>query len=298
MAIFPGATPNLIPRWNNGRPRKGRITVAVLHIAVSNARSIRPVFEGGKNGCSHLYIRKDGTAEQYMDSRTRSAAETTDSDRIFSIETEGGVGTDLHQGWTAAQIETLVQVIRWLHETEGLQLRVMQSSRPEEVGVGYHRLGVPRSKWTSKTAPGWLVQGGRTWSKAVGKVCPGDARIAQIGAIVGRAAVEQIIAPTKPPVTSAPPSKTPTKRSVVKVELRVLDWTKQDTRYSEETKQVQGLLAAHGVYPSNLIDGKRGKKSRDGLAAFQRKHKTGGSNGKPDYKIGAGTWRALLSGVR
>lgn len=293
MAIFPGAEVNLISRWNNRRPRKGPITALVLHIAVSNARTLRPVFDKGGSGCSHLYIRKDGTVEQYLDSKTRSAAETTDNDRIFSIETEGGMGADLQKGWTDSQIATIVRVIQWLHSTEGLPLRVMQSSRPEEKGIGYHRLGVPRSKWVSKTAPGWLVTGGKVWSSAIGKVCPGDVRIASIGRIVGMAAVNQIVTPPKKPVV-----KPTTGKNVVKVNLKVLDWTKQNLRVSDETRTVQGLLAARGFYDPKMIDGKRGPASLRALAALQKKHKTGGSNGKPDYKIGGGTWRVLLTGAR
>ena len=52
-----------------------------------------------------------------------------------------------------------------------------QDSRPGTRGVGYHRLGCDP----------YRVTGGELWSSSYGKVCPGDARIAQLPGLIDRA---------------------------------------------------------------------------------------------------------------
>ena len=81
----------------------------------------------------------------------------------------------------------------------------MTSSKTSEKGIGWHRLGVPPSKWVSGL--GWLVSGGEKWSGAVGKVCPGDKRIAQVPQILARAQAINGTAPAQTPVKPKPAAK-------------------------------------------------------------------------------------------
>ena len=64
-------------------------------------------------------------------------------------------------------------------------LRLMSSSKASERGVGWHALGVPATR--TQNAAGISQTGGERWSGAVGKICPGPARVRQIPSIVSRA---------------------------------------------------------------------------------------------------------------
>src|SRR5439155_775966 len=63
----------------------------------------------------------------------------------------------------------------------------MPDSKPASRGIGTHRLGIQHSLGIDRV-PGWLVTGGERWSSAIGKECPGDARVAQLPSIIAAAA--------------------------------------------------------------------------------------------------------------
>lgn len=191
MAWYSKATRRTVA-WANAITRKKGYkgpNVVVLHIAVTarSAKSLYGYFTGGGKGvvCSHFFVADDGTVEQYIDTARRSSADYSGGDRTISIETAGGSGADLSKGWSAAQREAIAQILAWAHKTHGIPLRAMSSSKASERGVGYHRLGVPAT-YAQKNA-GRSMTGGELWSGAVGKVCPGDARIKQIPGIIARA---------------------------------------------------------------------------------------------------------------
>lgn len=203
MAIYGGAKALIIKKWNDITRKNGLTANAVVfHIAVVNrsVKSLHSNFSRSNQACSHFYVANDGSVEQYIDTARRSAADAAGGNRTISIETAGGLGDDLGKPWSAAQVEALAQISAWAHKTHGIPLVEMKDSKPSSKGIGYHRLGVPRSKWTPASEPGWLVPGGEVWSGAVGKVCPGSARMAQIPGIIARA--KQIVAgnaiPPKP----------------------------------------------------------------------------------------------------
>lgn len=60
----------------------------------------------------------------------------------------------------------------------------MRTSRRDDTGVGYHRLGVPL---IAGGQDGW--PDGEVWTTSPGKPCPGDRRIAQVPGIVARAGI-------------------------------------------------------------------------------------------------------------
>lgn len=136
---------------------------AILHVAVSEARSIRPIFMNRNGIESHFYIRRDGSIEQYRSTGYEADANYKANSFVHggrrkgyvSIETQGmGPGE-----WTDAQMASIKRVLSWLDEThESFRMAVAQS--PYGGGVGYHSqfLGV----WTP-----------------VAKSCPGYGRIAQ-----------------------------------------------------------------------------------------------------------------------
>jgi hypothetical protein len=132
---------------------------------------------------SHFGVGGDGTIYQWVDTAYRSGANYNGNYHIVSVETaDMGApfgpwgGTDV-PAWTAAQIDALGRIARWVHDTHGIPLTQIPDAKPGRRGVGYHRLGVP----------GYMVAGAEQWSTAQGKVCPGDRRISQVPQVIARA---------------------------------------------------------------------------------------------------------------
>jgi hypothetical protein len=171
MAWYPGAIRKVVARhttpmaWYRG---------VCNHVAVSEAASLFGYFDQAGNPTSHFYVRKSGVVEQYVDTRYRAPAQLEGNPSMISIETQGGVDNLDTEPWTEAQIATLAGIARWCHDLHGIPLVRMADSLPATVGIGYHRLGVDP----------YRVDGGELWSKAYGKVCPGDGKIAQIPRII------------------------------------------------------------------------------------------------------------------
>lgn len=180
MAILAGAIVKIITRHTT--PRIGH-RGACLHIAVSNGASLHDYFNQPGNPTSHFYVRSTGNTngmsdfEQYVDTKYRAPAQLEGNPTLISLETQGGVGADLNQPWPATMVERIAWILAECNRLDGIPLHRMSNSLPASTGVGYHRLGVDP----------WRVNGGELWSTSAGKVCPGDARIAQVPAIVTRA---------------------------------------------------------------------------------------------------------------
>src|SRR5690606_22061452 len=140
---------------------------------------------------AHFSVRWNGEILQSRDTKYRSAANLDGNHRISAIESEdhgpafGGV-PKLPE-WvplTPAQVAANAKILRWVHETHGVPLQLCPDSRPTSRGLAYHRQGIdgnfnpPTYKYPGR------VPGGETWTEHRGKVCPTDARIAQIPEIL------------------------------------------------------------------------------------------------------------------
>lgn len=248
MAIYSGAKWRRVA-WAARPRRRGQQPNAINnHIAVSSKSrtSLFDFFNNPKNGvCSHFFVDYYGGVEQYIDTAHMSAAAVEGSNRTVCIETGGGLGADLNAGWSPAQVVALVKLWVWIHKTHGIPLVAMTDSKPSSRGVGYHRLGVPRSKWTPASEPGWLISGGEKWSTAVGKVCPGPARIKQIPALIADAR-------TQAKGGATPPKPAPTNPAVRPPAKASLEWPgaalREDSVFGKITKRgYQRLLAPASV---------------------------------------------------
>lgn len=175
MTVMPGAVWRPIP-VSRSRPlrRKGR--GVILHVAASEATSLFGFFSTASVD-SHFYVAKDGAIEQYVDTDLQAYASMDGNATTISVETQGGVANPDGEPWTPQQVASLARICRWANEDEGVPLQVMPDSRPASRGIGWHRLGVRP----------WVVPGGEIWSAANGKRCPGDAKIAQVPAVVAAA---------------------------------------------------------------------------------------------------------------
>ena len=181
MTVMPGAAwrPITVPGGLTRRTSKGR--AVVLHVAVSEARSLFGFFNGNASANSHFYVAKDGTIEQYIDTDYQSWASMAANPSTISVETQGGVTDPDGEPWTDAQVASLARICAWAHATEGTPLAPMLDSKPASTGVGYHKLGINP----------WRVSGGEVWSSSAGKICPGAAKIRQIPAIIAAASAPQ-----------------------------------------------------------------------------------------------------------
>lgn len=171
MGWFPKAR-RVPTTWGGQTPRNDQDR-GILHVAVSGRKSLPP----WNANTWHMYVAKDGSCEQYVDSIFRAYASGDANDDAFHIETEGGLGDDRQvnsEPWTPEQCRTLAEIMVWREQEDGTPLVVLPDSKPGRRGWGPHRLGIDP----------WRVPGGESWSKSRGKLCPGDAKIAQIPGIV------------------------------------------------------------------------------------------------------------------
>lgn len=137
---------------------------------------------------TQFYVDYQGRIEQFCSSDRASAHCKDGNSHRLGIETEDDkplTDAQANSGtWTAQQCERIADLIAWGNLTHDIPIRRMRTSRRADVGVGYHRLGVPR---IAGGHDGW--PDGEVWTLAAGKPCPGDLRIAQVPGIVTRAGV-------------------------------------------------------------------------------------------------------------
>ncbi|MBE3133063.1 MAG: N-acetylmuramoyl-L-alanine amidase, partial [Acidobacteria bacterium] len=166
------------------RARTMAPNAVVLHVAVSEETSLFPYFAGA-GVCSHFYVTRDGTIEQYLPISSKSSADYEGNNRTISIETQGGPDWD----WIPEQVTAMVGIIRWANTEHGVPLRLMESSTPGEHGIGWHRLGIDGNFPASPSPYAGRVQrgGGESWSTAKGKTCPGNDKIDMMPYILSRA---------------------------------------------------------------------------------------------------------------
>lgn len=144
-----------------------------LHVAVSETSSLHSFFNRNGNPDSHFYVRKDGTVEQYVDTSMRAYCDVEGNSTTISVETQGGLKNDQGEPWTDEQMIALAELWAWVRKTHGVKQKIAVDSRPNKNssrGLSYHRLGIDP----------WRVSGGLRYSNSRGKICPGDAKIAQV----------------------------------------------------------------------------------------------------------------------
>jgi hypothetical protein len=135
---------------------------------------------------TQFYVDYKGSVEQFCSSERASAHCKDGNGHRLGIETEDDKPLTAAQAnagsWTVRQCERIADLVAWGNLVHGIPIRAMRTSRRSDIGVGYHRLGVPR---IAGGQDGW--PDGEVWTKVAGKPCPGDRRIAQVPDIVARA---------------------------------------------------------------------------------------------------------------
>ncbi|TDE02825.1 N-acetylmuramoyl-L-alanine amidase [Jiangella asiatica] len=167
MAWYPDAIRKEIPPGGND-PRIIPVGM-VFHVRAGLGDSLFPYFNGPSGGIeSHLYVRFDGTVEQYRDSTREADANYKGNSWVsggkryglLSVETEG-----LEYGeWTPEMIVSLKRLYRWGMDVHDFPARVCPAWNAS--GLGYHVLFGAPGPWTP-----------------VAKSCPGPDRVEQFNEI-------------------------------------------------------------------------------------------------------------------
>jgi N-acetyl-anhydromuramyl-L-alanine amidase AmpD len=184
MAIYPHGTAKLLPE--NGTQRKINPTQVIVHSAVDAPGNTSLYSYFGRTDVvveSHFFVKLDGAVEQYIDTTVQADANYEANVRAISIETEDDGDPD-HRPWSEAQLAALRELIHWLCLTHDIPVQVCPAW--DKPGVGYHTLFGAPSKWTP----------------AVGKTCPGKARIPQFHELLDWITPTPVAPPTVLPTLS------------------------------------------------------------------------------------------------
>ena len=185
MARYPGATWRPLPMERLSGARMAAYNRVNLHVTAGNGSPFG-TFNRPNAASSHLFVFKDGTSEQYVDTDYRAEADLQGNDATISVETEGAApGVDANaEPWTPEQVETLARIFAWAVQTHGIAVQIAHDSKigDSSKGLSWHRLGIDGN--FDAAHPGRRqLGGGMLYSPDSGKVCPGNAKIDQAPAI-------------------------------------------------------------------------------------------------------------------
>jgi hypothetical protein len=176
MALYAGAT------WRGPVPNKGGamgpIRWFVLHIQQgTEAGTDAWLHDPASRVSAHFGAAKDGGLDQWVDTSEKAWAEVNGNPNAISVECEGMSG----QALTDAQVESVAELLAWVHSEYGVPLQVSDSPLTGVPGVTGHGLG----------AQAW---GGHL-------DCPGRPILDQRPAIIARAAQIAGVPGTNPTTT-------------------------------------------------------------------------------------------------
>lgn len=152
MAVCPFASWRPLPENTSAPTLEPR--VAILHSAAVPVTSLYNAFNrAGNNLESHFFVKKNGVIEQYMDTERQADANYKANRFAVSIETEDN-GNPNADPWTPAQLDSIFNLLGWLHSTHKIPMR--RCNKWDGSGVGYHTMWGSPSQWTpvAKSCPG------------------------------------------------------------------------------------------------------------------------------------------------
>lgn len=159
----------------------GEVYGVAVHIMQGSFDGTKSWFNNPEaQASSHFGTRKDGYAEQWVDTANKAWAQMAGNENYISVENEGMPGDSLTDG----QISRVAEILNWAHRHYGVPLQL--ANAPGDRGLGWHGMG------------------GNAWGGHFD--CPGDPIRAQFNEIIRRASGGT--APTPPPAP-APAIKWP-----------------------------------------------------------------------------------------
>ena len=161
MALCSFARTRLLPE-NNTQPRINPRMV-IVHSQAGRGSLYNYWLSPSSKGLEcHFWVAEDGRIEQYIDTHVRADANGQANGYAISIETESSVQST--ERWNPVQAAALLRLLDWICTTERIPRNL--STTATGTGISFH---------VQYGAPG-------PWTRAVGKICPGPARIAQLKA--------------------------------------------------------------------------------------------------------------------
>jgi hypothetical protein len=194
MAWYPGAVKMELQPESDQQPAI-RPTQFIVHsiIAPWTARRTYEFWRDSTNLESHFAVDYEGTIGQFIGTHTRAdanAGANRRADGTGAVSAETASNLEGSDPWNAKQIEDLIALGVWLHEEEGIPLRICRTH--DDPGFGYHSM-----------FPQWSTNG---------TACPGKARIKQFREVVFPGIVARATGATPPeeedmPITDADAEK-------------------------------------------------------------------------------------------
>lgn len=166
MAWYPGAKKMELQPESDQQPAI-RPTQFILHSIVApwTPQRTYEYWRDSTNLESHFGLGYDGSLGQFIGTHTRAdatGAANRRADGTGAVSLESASNLQASDPWTAAQVESIIRLGVWLHQTEDIPLRICRT--PDDPGFGYHRMF---SAWNPD-----------------GHSCPGDARVKQFKEVV------------------------------------------------------------------------------------------------------------------
>ena len=157
MPHYPGSTSRPVP--SHGGPASSHMGL-VVHITTNDYDPYGFFSNPANQASSNYWVAADGAVSEYVNPDLSAWAQANGNGSFVSVETSGKVGTPM----TDAQVTAVAALYAWGHATYGWPLQL--TNNPNTPGLGYHSMG------------------GAAWG---GHPCPGDARRAQLPAVLARA---------------------------------------------------------------------------------------------------------------
>lgn len=166
MAWYPGATKYELQPESDAQPAI-RPTQFILHSITApwTAKRTYEYWRDSTNLESHFGLGYKGDLAQFIGTHTRAdatGAANLRADGTGAVSLESASNLAASDPWTDAQVEEIIKLGVWLHETEDIPLRICRD--PGDPGFGYHRMF-------------------KAWNPD-GHSCPGDARVRQFKTVV------------------------------------------------------------------------------------------------------------------
>lgn len=166
MAWYPGATKYELQPESDSQPAIVPTQFIVHSIAAPwTAKRVYEYWRDSTNLESHFGVGYEGDLGQFIGTETRADANYLANrrpDGTGAVSLESASNLQHTDPWTDAQVEEIIRVGVWLHQTHGIPLRICRTA--SDPGYGYHRLFAD-------------------WSTG-GTACPGDARVQQFKTVV------------------------------------------------------------------------------------------------------------------
>ncbi|MFI6861793.1 N-acetylmuramoyl-L-alanine amidase [Streptomyces sp. NPDC050421] len=142
MAWYPGAVKMELQPESDSQPAI-KPTQFILHSIVGpwSPQRTYEYWRDSTNLESHFGLGYDGHLGQYIGTQTRAdatGAANRRADGTGAVSLESASNLQASDPWTDEQVETIIRLGVWLHETHDIPLRICRTA--SDPGYGYHRL--------------------------------------------------------------------------------------------------------------------------------------------------------------